>query len=173
MDPYQPEPWHDFFLATASAAAALTGLVFVALSLHMEYIAKTQVYRDMARGSLIGLVMAVVLCLLVLVSQPVQWLSVELAFGGFTYLAVVGGQQLWSVWRAGRRVATESLVRSLASYLLALAGGATGIGQILRLGPGLYVTAVIVVTIMLWALWNSWVLLIGVADEELAQSPNP
>jgi len=39
MDPYRPEGWHDFFLATAGAAAGLTGLLFVAMSLHMRFIA--------------------------------------------------------------------------------------------------------------------------------------
>jgi len=65
MAPYQPELWHDFFLATAGAAAALAGLLFVALSLHTRYIATNTVYRDMARGSVIGLFMALVLSLLV------------------------------------------------------------------------------------------------------------
>jgi hypothetical protein len=41
MDAYGPDSWHDFFLATAGASAALTGLLFVALSLHIRYIAPT------------------------------------------------------------------------------------------------------------------------------------
>jgi hypothetical protein len=31
MDPYQPDQWHDFFLATAGAAAALTGLAQIGI----------------------------------------------------------------------------------------------------------------------------------------------
>ena len=168
MDPYQPEPWHDFFLATAGAAASLTGLLFVALSLHIRYIATERVYREMARGSLIGLVMAVVLSLIVLVHQPTTWLAVEFVVAGFLYLAVVGGDQLLSLRRVRWRIPRVSLFRSVAAYLLAFVGVLTGLGFPVGIGPGLYATAVIVVAIMLWSLWNAWVLVVGVADEEIA-----
>jgi modulator of FtsH protease len=167
MDPYQPDQWHDFFLATADAAAALAGLLFVALSLHMRYIATKTVYREMARGSLIALVVALVLSLLVLVRQPVRWLGVEAAFGGFAYLAFVGGQQLFSLQRRGWHIPRERLGPSIGGYLLGLIGLATGIGISLQIGPGLYAVAAIVVAIMLWSLWDAWVLVVGVADKEI------
>lgn len=167
MDPYQPEPWHDFFLSTAGAAAGLTGLLFVALSLHIRYIATERFYRDMARGSLIGLVTALVLSLVVLVRQPVFWLATELVLGGFLYVVLVGGQQLLSLRQVQWRIARGSLVRSIAGYTLALVGMISGLGILAGIGPGLYVTAVIVVAIVLWSLWNAWVLVIGVADEEI------
>jgi hypothetical protein len=33
---YVPEAWHDFYIMTGGAAAALTGLAFVAVSLPCE-----------------------------------------------------------------------------------------------------------------------------------------
>jgi hypothetical protein len=33
---YDPQPWHDAYVMLGSAAAALTGLVFVALSIHLR-----------------------------------------------------------------------------------------------------------------------------------------
>ena len=33
-DIYKPYEWHDFFLMSGGAAAALAGLVFVAVSIH-------------------------------------------------------------------------------------------------------------------------------------------
>ena len=174
MEPYQPEQWHDFFLASAGAAAALAGLLFVALSLHLRYIATETAHRDMARGSLIGLVMALVLSLLVLAHQPVLWLGVENVVAGVSYLAIVGGQQLIWLRRPEKSVPTESLVRSLGGYALALVGVAAGAGLPFGVGPGLYVIALIVVAIVLWSLWNAWALVMGVADEEIeAESKAP
>ncbi|HEX2746304.1 MAG TPA: hypothetical protein VHN16_18150 [Streptosporangiaceae bacterium] len=33
---YNPETWHDFFIAAAGAAAALSGLIFVAVSINLR-----------------------------------------------------------------------------------------------------------------------------------------
>jgi len=35
---YQPAAWHDLFTATAAAAAALAGLIFVAVSINLAQI---------------------------------------------------------------------------------------------------------------------------------------
>jgi modulator of FtsH protease len=40
MASYSPLTWHDFFLGTIGAAAALTGLLFVAISINLEQILK-------------------------------------------------------------------------------------------------------------------------------------
>jgi modulator of FtsH protease len=168
MDLYQPDQWHDFFLATAGAAAALTGLLFVAISLHIRYIATDVQYRSMARGSLIGLVMALVLSLAALLHQPSGWLGWELVGIGIAYAPFGGVYQLFKARRRVGRVPGNWVLRAGAGYLLALAGLLGGLSVALRAGPGLFVVAFIIVVIVLWNLWDAWVLLMGVADEELA-----
>jgi hypothetical protein len=59
---YDPNAWHDFFVMLGGAAAALTGLVFVALSLHLDRIMATPYYRFRAGVSVAGLTSEVVLC---------------------------------------------------------------------------------------------------------------
>ena len=170
MNPYQPEAWRDFFVATAGAAAALTGLLFVALSLHIRYIALNPVHRNQARGSLIGLVQVLVLSLTALVTQPVAWTGVELALVGVAYLVVVGGYQLSVLWRTYWKIEPRSIVPSIIGYLLAVAGVYGGVNVYFGSGPGLYVVAFIIVAIIIWNLRNAWYLLMGVADEYLNEA---
>ena len=168
MDAYQPEAWHDFFLATAGAAAALTGLLFVALSLHMRYIASDTAYRQMARGSLLGLLAVLLLSLDILVRQPVSWLGIELAAIGAVYVVAVGGLELTRFYHARWRVARSALARVGGGQLLGLVGLVAGLSLVFQAGPGLYAAAFICIAVVVWSLWNAWVLLIGVADDEIA-----
>jgi hypothetical protein len=168
MDPYQPEPWHDFFLATAGAAAALTGLLFVAISLHLRFVATDPQYRGMARGSLIGLVMALVLSLAALIHQPSGWLAVELVAVGIAYTPFGGVVQILERRRKGVPIPLTTVLRAAGGYLLAFIGFLGGLSVGFHAGPGLFVIAAILVAIVLWNLWNAWVLLMGVADEEIA-----
>lgn len=170
MDPYQPEAWHDFFVASAGAAAALTGLLFVALSLHIRYIALNPIHRNQARGSLIGLVQVLLISLTVLVRQPVAWAGVELALNGAAYVLVIGGYQVVALSRLKWKIAPRSLIPSIIGYLLAVAGIIGGANVYFGSGPGLYITAAIVVAIIVWNLRNAWFLLMGVADEYLAEA---
>ena len=52
--------------------------------------------------------------------------------------------------------------------MLSIAGVAGGLSISFRAGPGLYIFAFILVVVPLWSLWDAWVLLMGVADEEMA-----
>ena len=56
MVAYQPEAWHDFFTATTAAAAAVTGLLFVALSINLAAILKEPRLPGRAAGTLVTLV---------------------------------------------------------------------------------------------------------------------
>ena len=167
MDPYQPEPWHDYFLATSGASAALAGLLFVAISLHIRYIATDPQYRGISRGALIGLVNVLVVSLVPLVAQPAGWLGRELIGIGAGSIAVGGAYQLASIRRSGWHVHRSSLRRSGFGYLLSMGGVAAGLSISFRVGPGLYILALILVVVLVWSLWDAWVLLMGVADEEM------
>jgi hypothetical protein len=62
----QPAGWHNYFLVVGSGTAALTGLVFVAMTLHLEDIVTDPVHRHRARTILTGLTAVVIRCALAL-----------------------------------------------------------------------------------------------------------
>ncbi|MBO0684241.1 MAG: hypothetical protein J2P45_13860, partial [Candidatus Dormibacteraeota bacterium] len=68
----------------------------------------------------------------------------------------------------GWQVARATLHRPILGYLLATVGVIGGLSISFRVGPGLYILAFVVVVVLVWSLWDAWVLLMGVADEEIA-----
>src|SRR4030088_70451 len=76
---YDAAAWHDFFMTVGGGAAALTGLVFVAMSLHRDQIALHAAHRHRARTVLTGLTAVFIRCALVLMAgQSGQAVALEL-----------------------------------------------------------------------------------------------
>src|SRR6266480_3722390 len=70
--------WHDYFLMVGGGAAALTGLVFVAMSLHLDQIALHAAHRHRARTVLTGLTAVFIRCALVLMAgQSPQMVALD------------------------------------------------------------------------------------------------
>ena len=61
--------WRPLFLMVAGASASLTGLLFVALSLHSREIASQPLYRYRARLSLASLMAILVIASLVMIPE--------------------------------------------------------------------------------------------------------
>jgi hypothetical protein len=59
--------WHDFFVATAGASAALTGLIFVGVSINLSRILSTPTLPDRASISMILLLTILIVAILLLV----------------------------------------------------------------------------------------------------------
>src|SRR5258708_20091866 len=72
--------WQNFYLMTGGAAAALTGLLFVALSLQAKAIIGHPLFRDRALASLLSLMAGIWLSAAVLVPGQ-QPLALGLAVG--------------------------------------------------------------------------------------------
>jgi len=70
--------WGNFFVAIVSAAAALTGLIFVGVSMSLSRILAIPTMPGRASESLILLVNALIVAALCLVpDQPIYWLGAE------------------------------------------------------------------------------------------------
>ena len=166
MDVYRPEQWHDFFVMIGGGAAALTGLVVVAMSLHLDVIAGDPVLRHRARSILTGLAAVFMRCGLVLMGGQGAWAVATEIFGVCAIITIVGIYSFWQVSRSGRPVPRSSTYRtagSIGCYTLEMAGaGVLFAGQSL----GLYVVAVAMVANFFFMISGSWLLLIGVSHDE-------
>jgi len=168
MDPYRPELWHDFFVMVGGGSAALTGLVVVAMSLHLDVIVGDLALRHRARSILTGLAAVFMRCGLVLMGgQNGQAVAVEL----FVVCAIITAAGLWSfleVRRAAPNVPRGSLYRTIGGttcYVVEMLGaGALFLGSAL----GLYVAAVAMVSNFFFMISGSWLLLVGVSRDDAA-----
>src|SRR5947208_12412780 len=90
---YEPELWHDFFLMVGGGAAALAGLVFVAMSINLRAIVEDATHRARAAATLVGFISIFILCALGLMAHQtglwlgIAWLVATLAY---VYSYVVG-----------------------------------------------------------------------------------
>jgi hypothetical protein len=89
--------WRDYFVMVGGGAAALTGLVFVAMSLHLSDIASDPAHRHRARTILTALTTVFIRCGLVLM-------------GGQTARAV-GGEPTREPWPSRVRTPRRSALR--------------------------------------------------------------
>ncbi|TMG58010.1 MAG: hypothetical protein E6H83_13565 [Chloroflexi bacterium] len=86
---FDAERWHDFYVMSGGAAAALAGLLFVAMSLHARTVMSNLFYRNRAVGMLMSLTTQLLLSAAVLVpDQPVRLLGAEVAAASLFWLGV-------------------------------------------------------------------------------------
>ena len=103
---YQPEAWHDFGVTIAGLAGALTGLLFVAVSLKSDVLAKSVSLRSRAAQTLVLFVMAALAALILVAPQPPGALGAELIA-----LALVAGVSLYIFDRRGGHDSASSVAR--------------------------------------------------------------
>ena len=81
MAAYDPSAWSDLFVATAGAAAALAGLVFVAISINIGRILQLAGVPERGLQTVLLLLGAVVVSILGLVPQRTGTFAIELVVG--------------------------------------------------------------------------------------------
>jgi hypothetical protein len=165
-DVYQPAQWHDFFLMVGGAAAALAGLVFVALSLNLDVVMRDATHRYRAIGTLTNFVGIFTVCALALmggqnhVAVGTEWLLASAGAGavyvyGYLRARTAGGNQT-----------TLSLLRTVSGTGLYLAQIVGAILLLLDVKAGLYIAASAMVILAAYSVSGAWLLLVGVHQDE-------
>jgi modulator of FtsH protease len=163
MTGYEPSAWSDFAVAVAGAAAALTGLLFVAVSINIKRILSFADLPARAVQTLIMLVLPLLLALLLLIPQQ----SRQVLGSQLTVLGLLSGVAFWRVTPWGGGGGAESrgswlLSRAVPSAAIALLPVIAGLSLIAGEGEGLYWVVPAVFIALLAGLVNAWVLLVEI-----------
>jgi len=159
---YDPTEWHDLFVATAGASAALAGLVFVAVSINIERILKFPGLPERALETVLLLLGVLLVSIVGLIPSQshvalgAELLLVSLVIGGviarLPTIHETGGAKprawIWGRW-AVRVAGTVPLIVGGASILI-------------ESGGGLYWVVAGIVFAVVGAISNAWVLLVEI-----------
>ncbi len=163
---YNPEQWHDFFVVIGTSAATLTGLLFVAMSLHLQDVAHDNVQRHRALSILMSLAAAFMRCALVLMgSQNHLTVGFEL-FIVCGIVTVIGAQSYIRTIRSSNNIPRSSHRRSIGNiscHLIEMLGAAILMSGFIL---GLYIAAIAMVISFYYMISGSWLLLIGISWDE-------
>jgi modulator of FtsH protease len=161
---YDLEPWRDLMVATVGALAALTGLLFVALSINVDMIVHLRRLPGRAASTLTMLVVLLLAGVFALVPDQPNWLlGTEIAALGVLATAFCGvavrpreddDPKLNSFMYK-----YQPLLTMLVPCLAVLVGG---ISLIVEAGGGLYWLAGAFVAGIFACTTNAWVLLIEI-----------
>ena len=164
---YDAAPWQNCFVMTGGAAAALTGLLFVAMSLHARTIMGNLFYRNRAITTLMSLTSQLLLSGAVLIpGQSLTALGGEVEAAAAFFLAVT----VRAILTRGPETGSDPMPWS--RRVVELVGGATwlvlfnaaGIGLLIRAGGGFYLLAAVMFVMFGWNIYVAWVLITEVSE---------
>jgi hypothetical protein len=157
--------WHDFGVALVSATAALLGLVFVVVSLHLKAVVNDSVLRRRAEITLGLFATALVASAVLLIpGQSRQALGIELmpialVYIGFSTLTTIAAT------RSQRGVSRDRLARFFFGELSAGLIFVGGLGLVIHALGGAYLAAAGIILGVLCSMLATWSLFVGLGLE--------
>src|SRR5579872_6629736 len=160
-----PEQWNNFFVMVGGGAAALAGLIFVAMSINHEIIIRNTTHKNRAINMLTGFTAAFMASSVALIGNQslgalgVEWLILWL-------IATI-------IFIRGYVVAIRSGMSSIGLNMPRLAGGTicylaeviSAIFLILGYSSGLYIAAIAVIALFGFLISGAWLLMIGIYED--------
>lgn len=158
---YNPELWSNFFLLVGTGSAALTGLVFVAVTINLKGVAKDATHRYRAINMLNGFTSAFIISSLALMGhQTHRTLGIEWLLASFL-ATIVNTNGYIQAFKLGGSLYALNLFRIVGGSMC-YAGQI--IGSLLLYfgsGVGIYISAVALLVNFYFFISGSWLLILG------------
>ena len=160
-----PDQWNNFFIMVGSGAAALAGLIFVAMSINHEIILRNTTHKNRATNMLTGF--------------TAVFMASSFALMGNQHLGVLGYEWL-VLWLIATAIFIRGYVRAIRSGMSSiglsaprLAGGTicylaeviAAIFLILGYNTGLYIAAIAITILFAFLISGAWLLMIGIYED--------
>ena len=162
---YLPGMWRDFGVTVAGLARALTGLLFVAVSLKSETLARSRSLSSRAAQTLVLFMTAAIAAILLVALQPGSALGAEL----LAVAAVSGTALLVFDRRAGHDQnsgVARYIERASPNMITAVLVAVAGLTLLLTAGGGLYWMIPATLASLVGGVINAWLFLVKVPGPE-------
>lgn len=144
-----PAAWQNFYVMMGTANAAITGLVFVALSIHLREVLDHPILKPRAVLALVVLTTQIVIAAIVLIPQTSVLMGGEILVLNVIFLAL----------NIRNRVSTTPSRSALLSLLIRLAYIYSAVSLIVGVGGGFYVLALVLIVTLGRTMASCWALL--------------
>jgi hypothetical protein len=156
---YLPGMWHDFGVTIGSLAGALTGLLFVAVSIKSDTLSKSVSLRSRAAQTLVLFMTSALAAIVLVAPQPGDALGGELVA-----LAALSGATLYVLDRRGGHDQTSRVARYIEraspNAVTQVLFGVAGITFLATAGGGLYWLIPAAVFSLVGGVINAWLFLV-------------
>jgi hypothetical protein len=160
---YDPEQWHDLFVASAGASAALLGLLFVAVSINLERILAYEGLPERALETLLLLLAVLIVSIVGLIpAESTVALGLELLVTAAIVAVIVFRLPGTNAVETGKEPAQWRASRVGVRLMGTVPLVVGGLSVLLETGGGLYWIAAGVVLAICGAVANAWVLLVEI-----------
>ena len=150
-----PAAWQNFYIMIGTANAAITGLLFVALSMHLKQILSHPIYKPRAIVVLVILTTQIIISAIVLTPQPREAMGWEILLLNLFFLA------LNVRFRTPARITPGSALTISFRVIYVLAS----VSLITGLGGGFYILGAILTLTVARSIANCWTLLTAVEGD--------